>query len=142
MPFPIRCACLARTARTLANLVVAALSTSSRVCDICTAPSSFSDGCAGGKAVAFGLKAFSVSFESRRKEKAALSIWFMTVFAVGESIKSEVSSSSRRRDGETGSAVAASFASAFASVGVTDSARTVCSSDLGGRRKSSHLVLR
>lgn len=65
----------------------------------------------------------------------------MTVFAVGESIKSEVSSSSRRRDGETGSA-GASFASAFASVGVTDSARTVCSSDLGGRRKSSHLVLR
>lgn len=138
MPFPIKCACLARTARTLANLVVAALSTSSPV-----RASPSSDVCAGGKAVAFGLKAFSVSFESNRKENAAFSIRSMTVFAVGESIRSDVSSSSRRRGGETGSAAASpSFASAFAEVGVADSARTVRSSDLGGRRKSNHLVLR
>lgn len=137
MPFPIRCACLARTARTLANLVVAVLSTSSPI--RASPPSGV---CAGGKAVTFGLKAFSVSFESSRKEKAAFSIWFMTVFAVGESIRSDVSSSSRRRGGETGStATSPSFASAFAE-GVADSARTVRSSDLGGRRKSNHLVLR
>lgn len=137
-PLPIRCACFARTARTLANLVVAALSTSSRVC---AAPPSSSDVCAGGKAVAFGLKALSVSFVSKRKEKAALSICFITMSVGGESIRSDVSSRSRRRDGETGSAVAPSFASTSAEGGIPDSARIVGSSDLGGRRKSSHFVL-
>lgn len=137
-PFPIKCDCLANTAKTLANFVVAASGVGGEGSSSSPPPIGviIFPAMAGGSAIAFCLKALSANFVSRRKEKPASSILLITAEALGESIRSDVSSRSLRRVGDT-----MSKSSPCGVAAIPDSARTIASSDRGGRRYGSHILL-
>jgi len=138
-PFPIKCPCLASTASTLANFVVAESPSikafSSPSSSSCIGVMRLSAGMVAGSAIAFCLNAPSASFSSK-KSKPASSILRITAEELGESIRSEVSSRRRRRDEETMSRSSPSGVAAM-----PDSARTMASSERGGRMYGSQILV-